>query len=113
METTIQIANGPSREELFDGLRLFTEKREVTFLIDNNGGKQSSLPFIMQSIQAEDGSGNCWNIQMNLYSKSFGENFSMTPFILRKEFFGNPVKNAITVKAYYSTKTRRGVITVG
>lgn len=113
MENKIQISNGPSREELFDGLRLFAEKREVAFLIENNDGKQISLPFIMQSIQAEDGSGNSWNIQMNLHLKSLGENSMMTPIILRKEFFGNPIKNAIVVKAYYSTKTRRGTITVG
>ena len=66
MSQTIAITNGPSREELFDGLRLFAEKREVGFNFVSNG-RDITLPFIIQSIEVEDGSGHSWNLKMVLH----------------------------------------------
>lgn len=112
MSQTIQITSGPSREELFDGLRLFAEKRQVGFLFENNG-RQITLPFSMQSIQAEDGSGNSWNVQMVLHIESFKkQDFALIPITLRMAFIGHVTKTAIVVKGYYSTKKRKGVITI-
>ncbi|MCX6756140.1 MAG: hypothetical protein NTX85_02280 [Candidatus Nomurabacteria bacterium] len=111
MSQTIQILNGPSREELFDGLRLFAEKREVGFNLESNG-REITLPFIMQSIEPEDGSGNSWNTKMNLHVDSLGKDFYQIPLEIRKAFLGTPTKKVIQVKTYYSTKTRKGVITL-
>ncbi len=106
MSKTIAISNGASREELFDGLRLFSEKRETSFLIENNG-RQMALPVIMQSIQAEDGSGHSWNITFVIEVKTLL--MLSLPVEVRTVFAG---KKAITAKAYYSTKNRKGVITL-
>lgn len=106
MPKTIQITSGPSREELFDGLRLFSEKRVVDFLIVNNG-RQVNLPVIMQSIQAEDGSGHSWNVSFVIEVKTLLR--ISLPVDVITVFAG---KKAITAKAYYSTKNRRGRITI-
>ncbi|MEI7451776.1 MAG: hypothetical protein WCK37_01080 [Candidatus Falkowbacteria bacterium] len=106
MSNTILIANGPSREELFDGLRLFTEKRVVNFIIEDNG-RQMTLPAIMQGISPEDGSGQCWNINFLVDTKIF-LNLNLTPDIRSKANKKGIL--AIKVKAYYSTKLRRGAI---
>lgn len=116
MKKTIEIINGPSREELFDGLRLSAEKRLIPFSITdkfwrNYGG--ITIKTMIQSIQIEDGSGQSWNISFSVRVGDF------TPMFDFKEFFPNEeVSNArkhmteIMVKAYYSTKTRNGVITM-
>ncbi len=106
MQETIQILNGASREELFDGLRLFAEKRETGFYIESNG-RQMALPCIMQSIQAEDGSGHSWNVTFVIEVKTLLK--LGLPVEVRTVFAH---KKAITAKAYYSTKTRKGVITL-
>ena len=65
---TIKIVNGPSKEELFDALKLYNEKRLIPFGIIRVGeeprkpGEESFLVTFIQSIQAEDGSGQSWNI---------------------------------------------------
>jgi hypothetical protein len=67
-----QITAGPSREELFDALRLRHEGRTVTVTVDNTvrtaGDPRKSLtmklPLTLEvgvdSIGIEDGSGNSW-----------------------------------------------------
>jgi hypothetical protein len=106
MSKTITISNGASREELFDGLRLFSEKRETSFLIENNG-RQIALPVVMQSIQAEDGSGHSWNITFVIEVQTLL--MLSLPVDVRTVFAG---KKAIIAKAYYSTKNRKGAITL-
>lgn len=110
-QKTIAITSGPSREELFDGLRLFAEKRQVGFTIEDNGRK-IILPFTMRKIEAEDGSGHSWNLEMVLGLESLGPDTSMMPIYFRKAFFGNPIKSSITISAYYSDRTRNGSITI-
>lgn len=105
MSKTIKITNGPSREELFDGLRLFAEKRAVGFVIENNGRQMTPIVW-MHSIEAEDGSGQSWNIKFSI-GKSFVGKIPY-PIDLSKP----SQTKSVTVKAYYSTKTRTGVITV-
>ena len=99
MSKTIVITSGPSREELFDGLRLFAEKRVIGFTIENNG-RQMTPVVLMQGIEPEDGGGQSWNIK----------------FLISEGFVGkaaNPLNpQSKLVKAYYSTRTRKGTITV-
>ncbi len=105
MQKTINITGGPSREELFDGLRLFAESREVSFLIVSNG-RQVTLTGIIQSIQAEDGSGQSWNISMNVTTK---EMLLLSLPVNAKDAISG--KKIILLNAYYSSKPRRGAIT--
>ncbi|MBP6904885.1 MAG: hypothetical protein KBB91_02420 [Candidatus Pacebacteria bacterium] len=106
-QKTIPITNGPSREELFDGSRLFAEKREVVFNIEDNG-RSLALPVIMQGIQPEDGSGQSWNVVFNIEVKHLLR--LGLPVDVKSVFTG---KKVVQMKAYYSTKTRKGVITFG
>ena len=128
---TIEITNGPSREELFDGLRLFAEKRLIPFCVKMNE-KEKFVAVIINSIQAEDGSGQSWNLTFYINERFVSESFFVdkpekkeTGVYAKKinfEFFRQLAeenyllqefrKDQITVKAYYSTKTRKGVITV-
>ena len=106
MSKTIQITSGPSREELFDGLRLFSEKRQVGFLIVDNG-RQMTLPTIMQSIQAEDGSGQSWNISIIVEVKDL---LALSlPVNVKQVFAGH---KSVRIKAYYSSKNRKGAFTL-
>ena len=57
MAHTRKITAGPSREEIFDSLRLFNEGRTVRMTVDGLEG-----PYLVQSIEAEDGSGHSWNL---------------------------------------------------
>lgn len=143
---TIAITNGPSREDLFDGLKLHAEKRFIPFGITRAGeeprkkGEESFLVTLIQSIQAEDGSGESWNITLCI-SKIHLTNALNPPkpkvetavvskqvtfscikaWIQQERTTGErdyvvqactPKVNYFIVKAYYSTKTRTGVITV-
>ncbi|MCX6753421.1 MAG: hypothetical protein NTW62_03715 [Candidatus Nomurabacteria bacterium] len=103
MKNRILITSGPSREELFDGLRLFAEKRTIDFIIEKNGQK-TKLPLIIQGIEAEDGSGECWNIKFVVNYKRF---IVLNPYIT--DFASNSIN--LKSKAYYSTRTREGIIT--
>ncbi len=131
MKKTIEITNGPSREELFDGLRLFAEKRLIPFCVKMNE-KERFLAVIINSIQVEDGSGQSWNLTLQANKLLVSEEIFVdkpekkeTGVYAKKvsfEFFRQLAeedyllqeyrKNQITVKAYYSTKTCKGVITV-
>lgn len=67
-----QIAAGPSREELFDALRLYNEGRELEFAVFVNandtrsGAPQHAFKALVQQIGAEDGSGYRWLIWVNV-----------------------------------------------
>lgn len=58
----VKIVSGPSREEMFDSLRLFKERRRVEFVLDDSRNSQFSTFCSIVSIQAEDGSGQSWNL---------------------------------------------------
>jgi len=64
------IADGPSREELFDALRLFNEHRKVAFQGWIRRGSASMEGFTLgaqvNSIAVEDGSGHSWNLMVYL-----------------------------------------------
>lgn len=102
---TIEITNGPSREELFDGLRLFTEKRFVKFTVLDSSW-EIPTEILLQGIQAEDGSGQNWNLTIFI-DDYFTKN--RIPILAFRNLV-NPIRKA---KAFYSTNTRKGVITVG
>lgn len=106
MPKQIQITNGPSREELFDGLRLFAEKREVSFIIVDNG-RQLTLPATMRSIQAEDGSGQSWNITGHITVKQL---LKVGATVTVNNLFAGMKTQSF--KAYFSTKDRKGIITL-
>lgn len=100
---TIAITNGPSREELFDGLRLLSEERSVKFIIENNG-REMRPAVLIRSIEAEDDSGQSWNIKLSI-DKNFIETHSL--------YLPRPTQaGSVTVKAYYSSKTRDGKIII-
>ena len=140
MSKTIEITNGPSREELFDGLKYTAEKRLVPFSCNVNDIDRF-LAGLVTSIQAEDGSGESWNITLSvekacldsfkdLYKDSFkgdrgafsskGMSFSdLKEWLLEEKILGPGIatksflpKNGISVRAHFSTKYRTGVITV-
>lgn len=147
MSKTIQITNGPSREDLFDGLKLHAEKRLIPFGITRVGeeprkkGEESFLVTLIQSIEAEDGSGESWNInlcvgEIHLHYALNPPKPKVEPGVISKRITFSGIKtwiqeeritgqsdsdvqacapkvNYFVVKAYYSTKTRTGVITVG
>ncbi len=98
---SIVITSGPSREELFDGLRLFSEKRYVEFKLKHRE-ETITISSIIQGIEPEDGSGQSWIIKFNVEKKYF--NYIVWPaklkLLLNKDF--------LTIQAYYSTKNRRG-----
>lgn len=82
-----QIVGGPSREELFDALRLRHEGRTVTLTVDNSveavGGPRESLttkhPLILrvtvESIGVEDGSGNSWLLTLVDSDRKLGSGY--------------------------------------
>ncbi len=127
----IEIINGPSREELFDGLRLFAEKRYVPFLVKKNEIEKYFAATI-KSIEAEDGSGHSWNLTISAHNKllseeSFTGKLKKTePGVIAKKVDFNYFKqlleekypmpgfmdNLVTVKVYYSTQTRTGTLTL-
>jgi hypothetical protein len=127
----IEITNGPSREELFDGLRLFAEKRLVPFLVKKNG-MERYFAAIIKSIEAEDGSGHSWNLIISANSECFSEesftdkpkkkepavvaikvDFNYFKQLLEEKYPMPGLMNSlVTVKVYYSTKTRTGTLTL-
>jgi hypothetical protein len=133
MKNAIEIVNGPSGEELFLGLRLIGEKRLVPFEIIN-GKKQFYVLALMQSIQAEDGSGESWNITFLIDKKfldpvtiqnvqqggtvAMNVEFETVRACLKNSASTGPdaiIKaispaNSVLVKAHYSSKTRQGVL---
>lgn len=129
METTIEITNGPSREELFDGLRLFAEKRLIPFIIKKDDVERW-VAVVVTSIQAEDGSGQSWNLTFSIGKKFISPDYfilkpkKVEEHVITKKvdfnFFRNLCEenylvgefkqDTVTAKVYYSTKTRKGTI---
>jgi hypothetical protein len=104
MKNTIQITDGPSREELFDGMRLFAEKRTILFTVKVNE-KDYHLRVKMLGIEAEDGSGNSWNLKFVITTfELMGAKVSPE---IKKVLSGN---KHVTVAVYYSTHKRTGTI---
>ncbi len=106
MKTTITIASGPSREELFDCLRLFIEKRSTDFILVKNKIKYLT-PLIIAGIDAVDKDGEqgeSWIIKFKV---------DYTKFIVSGDILPDLASNSINLKsiAYYSTRTRKGTIT--
>ena len=85
--TAVNIVNGPSREELFDALRLRHEVRGVKFTLEAYGGLRISV--LVNGIEVEDGSGNSWTLLLHD----------------DKEVFRTP-----KLKAYFNTTKRIGWI---
>lgn len=128
---TIQITNGPSREELFDGLRLFAEKRLVPFCMKMQE-EEKYVAVAISSIEAEDGSGHSWNLKVTVNQYFITESFfsskkrevekGVAAVKVCFETFKNMVeenylvsdfrKETVTINAYYSTKTRKGTIVI-
>ena len=96
---TINIINGPSREELFDGLRLHSENRLVPFKIKTRGGTEVILQAIINRIEAEDASGQSWNLRLHFNEDVFTK--GAVPELCN-------MLNGL--KAYFSTKKRTGAL---
>jgi hypothetical protein len=129
MSIRTEIINGPSREELFDGLRLFNEKRLIPLLFKKHE-KEKYSAVIINSIEAEDGSGDSWNITFYINNNHLTDSFFSKPsekpehgvyakkinfdgfreLVKGNYLVGEYRKDTVLVKAYYSTKTRRGVL---
>mgnify|MGYP001353434555 FL=1 len=85
-----QITAGPSREELFDALRLRHESRTVTMTVENTvrtaGDPHKSLMMklprtfqvTVDSIGVEDGSGNNWLLTLSNKDGRFEGYFNTT-----------------------------------
>lgn len=137
----IEITDGPSREELFDGLRLFAEKRLIPFRFRASeiSDKQIMVAVLLSAIEAVDdggtdyhASGHSWNLIFSVNKRFVSDEiFIVKPekqehgVITKKVSFelfrelaeenyllGEFRKDLISVKAYYSTKTRRGGIKI-
>ncbi len=112
MLETIQITSGPSREELFDGLRLFSEKRIVPFKIELNGSRNVPATYI-QGITAQDESGESWNLILVIRKDFIMFNVkdgNIDAHWLMKD--GEKLPEFVIVRASYSSRTRKGTITV-
>lgn len=55
------IVNGPSREQLFDALRLIAEKRTVMVTWIRPDREREITNIVLNSLQAENGDGQSWN----------------------------------------------------
>lgn len=95
---TVQITHGPSREELFDALRLFNEFRKVEFTLESRVRPASTrkVPEVKReaqilSLAAGDGSGNNW-----IFTATF------------KNFKGEYV----TREGFFNTKDRKGFVKI-
>jgi hypothetical protein len=61
------ITDGPSREELFDALRLFNEQRRVLFTLKKiyqHERRTYTLPAVVLGVKPEDGSGHNWCLEL-------------------------------------------------
>ncbi|GEM_PF-3320594 len=134
MTTNIEILNGPSREELFDGLRLFGEKRLVPFLIKKDD-RERYVAVKINSIEAL--SDQSWIITLWINKKCIEPSYFLhhkqeeggviskkVSGVIRKkvsfELFRKLAeekyllqefqKDLIVIKVHFSTKSRKGYI---
>ncbi len=139
MKKLIEITDGPSREELFDGLRLFSERRLTAFRfrVSEISEKEAMVAVLISAIEAvDDGgadyrpNGNLWNITFSINKRFVSDEIFVVepeksePYVIAKkinfDFFRNLTeenylvgefrKDLISIKANYSTKTRKGTI---
>ncbi|HRH31185.1 MAG TPA: hypothetical protein PK950_00780 [Candidatus Paceibacterota bacterium] len=131
MKTTIEITNGPSVEELFAGLRYYSEGKLIPFCIKHND-TEKYVAVLVSTIQVEDGSGESWNVSLRINQQCVRESyFANSPakkesgviakkvsydefrqLVKQDYLIGDFRKDQITVKAYFSTKYRTGAIDV-
>ena len=57
---THEIVSGPSREEMFDSLRLFKKKMPVEISYRGENNRVEKIKVQINQIAAEDGSGDSW-----------------------------------------------------
>ena len=83
----IQIYAGPSREDLFDALRLANEGRQVSFMVRDDFGHPVNLKCHISMIELEDGSGKRFLLKLS-----------------------TKIENRITdsKSVYFDTETRKG-----
>jgi len=132
MANNILITNGPSREELFDNLRLFAEKRLTPFLVKKNKEekKEKYVAVVINSIKAEDENGQLWGLTLSINKKFISSSFfsdkpkkpetGVASADVSFEGFRNLVrenylveefrKDTVIIGGHYSTKTRQGII---
>ena len=84
----ISISKGPSREELFDALRLTGERRKVIFVVRDDGNNLIPLECGISMLKPEDGSGLRWLVEMFSYYNH----------------------KTVTGNGYYDTVNRQGYI---
>ena len=84
----ISIKKGPSREELFDALRLCGEKRKVIFTIHDDDGRPVELKCGISMLRPEDGSGLRWLIEVYTHLNN----------------------TIVTGSGYYDTVSRQGYV---
>lgn len=90
------VTDGPSREEIFDALRLFNEQRYVNFVLaDQSVAHPQSLPAKIMGIRPEDGSGHNWLLTVT-FRKASPSSFW--------------IGNTDTYELYYSSKRRSGSV---
>ncbi len=102
-EVTLRITSGPSREELFDALRLCAEGREVTFILDGEEPVGSSSYQIqnapshlrVKGVETQDCNGEYWKLLLGMGK---GDDWVFSP---------NPKYQII---GYYDTRKRLGFI---
>lgn len=113
MSKKIKILNGPSREELFDGLRLFSEKRTVGFTIELAEGKKEECLVLMTGISLPSEVGRAfkaWHLEFLIAKPLLQGLVAKMPGPIDPTAEHYKVELS-PVKAYYSTQTRNGTIT--
>ena len=114
LQLNVVIIDGPSREELFDALRLVEERRELefTFAVDDKLKQLHffnaynhpsccgviSLKALIGGIEPADDSGKSWNIKIRLLIKFCEHRKNGT------KFFSNWIETRIS----YTTSNRKG-----
>lgn len=59
-DNTFRILKGPSRESLFDSLRLWNEHRKIEFFVVKKLNHMTMVQATINSIAVESGDGNNW-----------------------------------------------------
>ena len=101
MSNKIQIISGPSREELFDGLRLLPFNVPFTVVRDN---EKYRIKTRIIGIQTADGGGQSWKITFEVLKAGQNEKFLNT----FNELYVKKDSIKACFGAFYSTKSRLG-----
>ncbi len=102
-EVTLRITSGPSREELFDALRLCAEGREVEFTLYGEepvGSVSYPIRHAVKRLQVlcistQDADGETWELKLGMGK---GDDWVFSPHLGGK------------VTAYYNSRCRRGAL---